>query len=106
MTKNYRIGGYSHNSFDIDSYAFWLYIAVLDSDGDPKIIKIPAELNEDGHVSYSPSSGGDEINVQCAEISSYFVWASGILVTMRKLFLLKMEITGTIRHCNIIGLEI
>jgi len=76
MSVDYQVGGVSHNAFDIDADAYYLYLAVLDSSNSPQILKLRADLSSPATVSYDPGSGS-EVNLMAGDLSSYWVWASG-----------------------------
>lgn len=78
MPSSYTVGGVSHNSFDCDADGVTLYIAVLDSSGNPQILKMDSELGSDATLSYDPGAGS-EIGVMCGDFDPYFIWASGQL---------------------------
>jgi hypothetical protein len=61
---------------DIDMDGSFIYIAALDSLGQPALIKFNTDLGSDGSVVFQPGSG-DNIGVQCGRRDSDVVWIAG-----------------------------
>lgn len=76
MAFDYEVGGLSHNVFDIDANGAYLFIAALESTGDPVILKMLADLSADATISYNPGAGS-EVNVMAGDLSGYWIWAAG-----------------------------
>ncbi len=61
---------------DIDSDGLFLYIAALNDNGFPVLIKMSSVLNADGSLVFEPSAGTD-IGVQCAKFDSSIIYIAG-----------------------------
>ena len=60
----------------IDADGENIYIAGLNADSEPVLIKFPASLNADGSLVFSPGSGTN-IGVQCGRFDNDVVWVAG-----------------------------
>ena len=74
--EGFTIGGLSHQCFDVDAEGAFLYLAVLDDTPQPQVLRMQTDLNDPVALVYDPGSG-NSINVQCGDLSQYFVWAAG-----------------------------
>ncbi len=61
---------------DIDSDGSFLYIAALNDNGFPVLIKISSDLSADGALVFEPSAGTD-IGIQCGRFDSGVVYIAG-----------------------------
>lgn len=76
MANSYKLGGLHHNSFDINADGTYLYIAALNNDNNPVILRQDTGLDLDAVLSHNPGSG-DRVNVMAGDYDAYFIWASG-----------------------------
>ncbi len=61
---------------DIDADSTFLYIAGINSDTFPTLIKIATTLNADGSVVFNPGAG-DDIGVHCGRKDVTVIWVAG-----------------------------
>jgi hypothetical protein len=69
-------GGSGGNLAAISADGLYIYIASFNSLGFPTLIRMPALLNADGTVVFSPSAGG-RIGVQAGELNAGMIWVAG-----------------------------
>lgn len=77
---------------DIDASGTFVYIAAIDSQTFPTLIKIATSLSADGSIVFQPSAG-DNIGVQCGRFDNDVVWIGGNFDSTNKLE--KSENAGT-----------
>jgi hypothetical protein len=61
---------------DIDASGTFLYIAALDSNGFPVLVKLATSLAADGTLVFNPAAGTD-IGVQCGRFDADTIWVAG-----------------------------
>ncbi len=64
-------------SVDVDADGTFLYIAVLNGNGFPVLIKLATSLSADGTLVFEPGDGTD-IGVQCGRFDVNTVWIAGV----------------------------
>lgn len=74
--KTFGLSGVPLNMADIDADGAYLFLALLNGSGQPQILKLRANLLEDGISSFNPGDG-TEVNVMAGDLSGYWIWAAG-----------------------------
>ena len=76
MAQSFFIGGIDNQSFDIDISGDYLYLAVQETYFLPQVLRLTANLENDATIEYDPQAGS-EVQLQCGDLNTYWVWAVG-----------------------------
>lgn len=70
------VGGLEGQPIDIDADGTFLYIASLDENSEPILVRFAAALNANGTIVYQPAAGTD-IGVQCGDLDADVIYVAG-----------------------------